>query len=58
MALREIGAKLTLDGEAEWNREMKAADRELANLKSELAATSAEFTGQATRECSQPRNRT
>lgn len=47
MALREIGAKLTLDGEAEWNKQMKAADRELANLKSELAATSAEFTGQA-----------
>lgn len=47
MALREIGAKLTLDGEAEWNKQMKAADRELANLKSELAATSAEFSGQA-----------
>ena len=47
MALREIGAKLTLDGEAEWNKQMKAADRELANLKSELAATSAEFFGQA-----------
>lgn len=47
MALREIGAKLTLEGEAQWNSQMKAADRELANLKSELAATSAEFSGQA-----------
>lgn len=47
MALREIGARLTLEGEAEWKREMAAADRELQNLKSELAATSAEFSGQA-----------
>lgn len=47
MALREVGAKLTLEGEAEWNRQMKAVDRELKNLKSELAASSAEFNGQA-----------
>lgn len=47
MALREIGAKLTLDGEQEWNRQMKAADRELKNVRSSLVASTAEFNGQA-----------
>jgi len=47
MALREIGAKLTLEGEQEWNRQMKAADRELKTLKAELAASSAAFQGNA-----------
>ena len=47
MALREIGAKLTLEGEAEWKAQLSAADRELKVLKSELAATTAEFAGQA-----------
>lgn len=47
MALREIGAKLTLEGQQEWNKQMSAAKREMQNLKSALVATSAEFAGQA-----------
>jgi len=45
MALREIGARLTLDGEAEWNSQMKSAERNLKNVKSALAANQAEFAG-------------
>lgn len=47
MALREIGARLTLDGEAEWKSQLNAATREMKNLKSELKAGQAAFNGQA-----------
>ncbi len=47
MALREIGARLTLDGEAEWKSQLNAATREMKNLESELKAGQAAFNGQA-----------
>lgn len=47
MALREIGAKLKIDGETEWNAQMKAAERQIKNNSSALAALSAEYAGNA-----------
>lgn len=47
MALREIGAKLTIEGEAEWNAQMNASERQLKNNSSALAALTAEFAGNA-----------
>lgn len=47
MALREIGARLTLEGQAAWKQGMTAARREMSNLKSELKAVSAEYADNA-----------
>lgn len=47
MALQEIGVKLTLDGEQEYNAAMKAAKDTSASLKSEMALVSAEFAENA-----------
>lgn len=47
MALREIGAKLTIEGQAEWNSQMKAAERQIKNNSSALSALTAEFAGNA-----------
>lgn len=47
MALREIGATLTLDGEAAFKKDLAAAQREVSNLNSELRLSQAEFDGQA-----------
>lgn len=47
MALREVGARLTIDGEAEFKKQLGDAKREISNLNSELKASQAEFNGQA-----------
>lgn len=47
MALREVGARLTIDGEAEFKEQLGDAKREVSNLNSELKASQAEFNGQA-----------
>lgn len=47
MALREVGARLTIDGEAEFKKQLGDAKREVSNLNSELKASQAEFNGQA-----------
>lgn len=47
MALREVGARLTIDGEAEFKKQLGTAQREVSNLNSELKASQAEFNGQA-----------
>lgn len=47
MAVRTIATDLTLSGEKEFNDQMKAVNSNLKNLKSDMAATSAEFKGNA-----------
>lgn len=47
MAFREIGATLTLDGEAEFKKALSDANREMRVLDSELKASQSEFAGQA-----------
>lgn len=47
MALREIGARLTVEGQTEWNAQMKAAERQIKNNSAALTALSAEFAGNA-----------
>lgn len=47
MPLREIGARLTIEGETEWNSQMKAAERQIKNNSSALSALTAEFAGNA-----------
>lgn len=46
-SVREISARLTLDGEAEWKRQLNDAQRSLRTLDSELRASEQEFRGQA-----------
>lgn len=46
-SVREITARLTLDGEAEWKRQLNDAQRSLRTLDSELRASEEEFRGQA-----------
>ena len=47
MALREIGARLTLDGEKEFNSQMAACNSELKNLGSEMAVVTSEYADNA-----------
>lgn len=47
MAVRTIATDLTLTGEKEFNDQMKAVNSNLKNLKSDMAATTAEFKGNA-----------
>ena len=49
MAVRTIATDLTLTGEKEFNDQMKAVNSNLKNLKSDMAATTAEFKGNAAR---------
>lgn len=44
---REIKTKITLDGEAEFSREMKASATSAKSLKSEMALVTSEFVGNA-----------
>lgn len=44
---RRISTELTIDGEAEFKKEMSAVNEELKNLKSEMKLSEAEFKGQA-----------
>lgn len=46
-SVREIKARLALDGEAEWKKQLSDAQRNLKGLDSELKASQAEFDGQA-----------
>lgn len=46
-SVREIKARLALDGEAEWKKQLSDAQRNLKGLDSELRASQAEFDGQA-----------
>lgn len=48
MAVRTIATDLTLTGEKEFNDQMKAVNSNLKNLKSDMAATTAEFKSNAT----------
>lgn len=47
MATREIKTKFSLDGEKQWKQEMAAINSHLKTLKSELAASSSVYKGQA-----------
>lgn len=47
MAVREIGAKLVLGGEAEFNSAMKSVNSNLKTLKSDMNACTAEFDSNA-----------
>lgn len=47
MATREIKTKFSLDGEKQWKQEMAAINSNLKTLKSELAASSSVYKGQA-----------
>ena len=47
MAVREIGAKLVLGGEAEFNSAMKSINSNLKTLKSDMNACTAEFDSNA-----------
>jgi uncharacterized coiled-coil DUF342 family protein len=47
MATRTIKTKLSLDGEKQWKNEMASVNSQLKTLKSDLAASSSEFKGQA-----------
>ena len=47
MAVRNISTRLSVDGEKEFKTQMAAANRELKNLRSEMALSEAEFKGQA-----------
>lgn len=46
-AIRDIKARISLDGEAQWKSEMNAATRQLKNLDSELKVAQEEFKGNA-----------
>ena len=47
MATRFIGLELTIKNEAEFRKQIKAVNNNLAAMKSEMAKVSAEFDGQA-----------
>ena len=47
MAVRTISTSIKLDGEQEFNRQMKLVNSNLSTLKSELALVTSEFSGQA-----------
>lgn len=47
MATRFIGLELTIKNEAEFRKQIKAVNNNLATMKSEMAKVSAEFDGQA-----------
>ena len=47
MATRVISTSITLDGEAEFNKQLSGVNGELRNLKSEMQLTTAQFKGQA-----------
>lgn len=47
MAVRTIATDLTLTGEKEFNDQMKAVNSNLKNLKTDMAAVTAEFRGNA-----------
>lgn len=47
MATREIKTKFSLDGEKQWKQEMSAINSHLKTLKSELAASTTVYKGQA-----------
>lgn len=47
MAVRSVKVSLSLDGEAEWKKEMRSVNSELKTLKAELGASTAQFAGQA-----------
>lgn len=47
MATREIKTKFSLDGEKQWKQEMGAINSKMKTLKSELAASSSIYKGQA-----------
>ena len=47
MATRKIGAEIALGGEREFNDAMKAINSNLKTLRTDMAATSAEFDGNA-----------
>ena len=47
MAVREIGAKLVLGGEAEFNSAMKSVNSNLKTLQSDMNACTAEFDSNA-----------
>lgn len=47
MATRIISTKIKIDGEAEFNNQMKNVNSELSTLKTEMSLTEAAFRGQA-----------
>lgn len=47
MATREIKTKFSLDGEKQWKQEMAAINSHLKTLKTELAASTSVYKGQA-----------
>ena len=47
MATRTIGTEIVLSGEKQFNDAMKGVNNNLKNLKTEMAATSSEFDGNA-----------